>query len=111
MSNRKPFNPFYVLLLLAGLAFAVTACAYGVMTVRELHSSRVAGYDFDAETSMDVSLPKDFNDVIDRYGANAMIIEILLLGFGTFGAIAYDQRLDKQEALATEKRNEGEMQT
>lgn len=99
MSKRKPFNPFYVLLLLAGLAFAITACAYGVMTVRELRSSRTAGYDFPTEPSTaDVELPKDFNDLIDRYGAKAMIVEILLLGVGTFGAIAYDQRLDKREA-------------
>jgi hypothetical protein len=31
LKNQRT-NPFYALLLVAGLAFVVTACAYGVMT-------------------------------------------------------------------------------
>ncbi len=85
-------NPFYVMLLLAGIAFAITACAYGVMTVRQLNASRTAGYGF--ETS-DSSQPADFNALVDQYGPKAMIIEIIVLGIGTAGAIAYDQRLDR----------------
>ena len=38
MSLRQTFsNPFYFLLMVAGVIFCVTACAYGVMTVRGLH--------------------------------------------------------------------------
>jgi len=36
MPQRKPFNPFYAALVVVGVAFAITACAYGVMTVRLL---------------------------------------------------------------------------
>jgi hypothetical protein len=34
--HKKPFNPFYAALVAVGVAFAITACAYGVMTVRLL---------------------------------------------------------------------------
>ena len=87
--KRKPVNPFYVLLLLAGCAFAATASAYGVMTVRELHRSRNGIGDADG-----------FTEIVDRHGANAMIVELVLLGLGTFGAIAFDQHQDKKAAPA-----------
>jgi hypothetical protein len=35
MSESEPRNPFYLLLLLASLAFVVTALAYGVIPVLE----------------------------------------------------------------------------
>lgn len=36
MPQKKPFNPFYAALVVVGVVFAITACAYGVMTVRLL---------------------------------------------------------------------------
>ena len=94
MSKKKPANPFYILLLLAGGAFAITACAYGVMTVRQLQQGRMS-------RRMTVEVPagsESFNELVDRHGPSVMIAE--LLGIGTFGAIAYDQRLDAAEAEA-----------
>ena len=32
--NQEGTNPFYILLVIAGVAFTVTACAYGVMISR-----------------------------------------------------------------------------
>ena len=89
VSKRKSTNPFYILLLLAGIAFAITACAYGVMTVRQLRATRVVGYDFDLNAESKQPAP-DFNELLDRYGATAMILEIALLGipFLALGAIA-----------------------
>lgn len=94
-------NPFYVMLLLAGIAFAITACAYGVMTVRQLNASRIAGYGVGDQSS-----PADFNALVDQYGPKAMIIEIIVLGIGTAGAIAYDQRLDRLMGLTGEAATE-----
>src|SRR5690348_11775053 len=34
MPQSKPINPFYIASLPAGIVFAITACAYVVMTVR-----------------------------------------------------------------------------
>jgi len=42
MSAKKAFNPFYPLLVIAGVAFATTACAYGVMTVKMLQPAGAA---------------------------------------------------------------------
>ena len=33
--SKKSANPFYAVLIVAGLAFVVTAAAYGVMATRE----------------------------------------------------------------------------
>ena len=35
--SRKSANPFYVLLIIAGLSFALTATAYVVMAFRDAH--------------------------------------------------------------------------
>ena len=94
--RSQPVNPFSVLLLMAGIAFAITACAYGVMTVRQLSASRVPGYRFTSDAE---SQSKDFNQLVDAYGPRVMIIELVLLGVGTVGAILYDQRLDKNTAV------------
>ncbi len=34
VSSKQPINPFYVLCVVAGVAFTVTACAYGLLMVR-----------------------------------------------------------------------------
>ena len=91
MKKKKPTNPFYVLLLFAGIAFAVTACAYFVMTARELHAGR-AGLSSGLEENVDGD--QSFDQLVDQHGPTVMIAELVLLGIGTFGAIAYDQRLD-----------------
>lgn len=94
VSKKKPANPFYILLLFAGVAFAITACAYGVMTVRQLQQGRMA-----RRITADVPAGgESFNELVDRHGPTVMIAELILLGLGTFGAIAYDQRLDLAEA-------------
>ena len=93
MNKKKPVNPFYLLLLVSGCAFAITACAFGAMTVRELGQSRLP-------RSMSQEAPingQGFNELLDKHGLNIMIVELALLGIGTFGAIAYDQHLDARE--------------
>ena len=81
MRQKKGINPFYMLLLLAGCAFAITACAYGVMTVRQLHRSRAA----------ELPTVDPFSETLDQLGPTVMVVELLLLAVGTIGAIALDQ--------------------
>lgn len=99
VSSKKPTNPFYVLLLLAGSAFAITACAYGVMTVRQLSKGRSARWRQPAESTQG----QRFDALVDGYGHAALAIELALLGISTFGAIAYDQRLDKKAQKRSEQ--------
>lgn len=106
MAKPKRVNPFYILLVLAGATFAITAFAYGVMTVRQLQASRMAGYELpdregQSSSSLFESLENDkFSQVLSKYGAQVMVGELILLTIGTVGAIAYDQRLDRLDADA-----------
>ena len=38
MARKKPINPFYVVLVIVGTAFAITASAYGVTAMRALRT-------------------------------------------------------------------------
>jgi hypothetical protein len=77
MPQPKAINPFYTLLVVVGVVFAITACAYGVMTVRGLDPHRVG------EGGL-VSL-------MDRHGMTIMIVEIALLAVLTVAAIGTDE--------------------
>jgi hypothetical protein len=76
--SKKFSNPFYGLLLVAGVLFVVTASAYGVMYVQEIHGTQSVG-----EHPLMVWL--------ERYGDAALLAELALLAVGTFGAIGTDE--------------------
>jgi len=73
-------NPFYLLLVLAGIAFCVTACAYGVMAFRDLRGG-AAVVEADAGGLM---------GFLDRYGAALMAVEVVVLAVATIAAIWTD---------------------
>jgi hypothetical protein len=77
----KYTNPFYVILVVAGIAFCITACAFGVMTVRGLSPDRVG----------EVDSVHPLVTAIDRYGVTALMIELGVLGVCTVAAIATDE--------------------
>ena len=89
--KSKQTNPFYILLLLAGCAFAVTACAYGVMMVRQKNAATSASWVAPEQRD-------PFNEFVDEHGARIMLMELVLLGVGTFGAIAYDEYTSSAES-------------
>ena len=76
MPQQKPVNPFYVALVPAGIVFAVTACAYGVMTVRGLDPHHAA------------------NDglirLMEQRGLVILVVELALLAVLTVAAIGTD---------------------
>ena len=74
----KALNPFYPLLVVAGLVFAVTACAYGVMTVKMLDPASVAEVD------------SPFVKFLDQRGLYLMIGELIVLAVITAAAMATD---------------------
>ena len=81
-TGRGFSNPFYVLLIAAGVMFCLTACAYGVMTVQALQ-----GVDFGTRDSAGAWL----NRQMDAHGVTIMAIEIAVLGFSTIAAISTDR--------------------
>jgi hypothetical protein len=76
MPAPKAANPFYVLAIVAGVVFAITACAYGVMTVRGLdpHAADEGG----------------LVGLMDEYGLATMLVELAVLGVLTVLAIGTD---------------------
>ncbi len=90
--SKKLSNPFYVLVLLAGIAFAVTACAYGVMTVKELRRDQA----IEEPTSAD----SRFSEFVDRNGPTIMFAELAVLALFTFASISLDQyfTVDRESA-------------
>ncbi len=76
MSVKKPINPFYPPVIVAGVVFALTACMYGVMTVRMLNPQ--GGEDTGVLQFM------------DQHGMTVMIVELVVLGLLTFAAIGTD---------------------
>jgi hypothetical protein len=80
--KRSAKNPFYVLLVVLGIAFALTACAYSVMTLKAVQSPAAANADADGAGLL---------WFLDRYGAWLMTGELVLLAVATFAAIATDR--------------------
>ena len=84
MTQRKiRVNPFYVILVIAGVAFCITACAYGVMAVKQLHVSYAPTEQVEADAG--------FVKLVDEHGATAMMIELAVLGVATFAAMSTDR--------------------
>ena len=91
MVGKKNFNPFYALLIVVGIAFCVTAFAYGVMTVRELQPSDSLG---GSESG------RQFMKWIDQNGFKMMMGELVALAVLTFAAIGTDEYWTKRNAAS-----------
>ena len=74
--RSKPVNPFYAVLIVVGVTFALTASMYGVMTVRKL-DPRAA-----EETGILAFM--------EQHGLTLMILELVVLALLTFAAIGTD---------------------
>jgi len=88
-SDRKPFNPCYALLVLVGVAFSVTACAYGVMTVRDMRATAPTPPDAPGEPLM---------QWLREHGVTALMIEVGLLAVTSVGAMATDDYWTRRAA-------------
>ena len=83
MAKKSPANPFYVLLVIVGIAFSVSACAYGVMAFRAVRS--------EPDTPQGALLT-----FLDRHGATLMGGELVLLALFTVAAIALDHSRERR---------------
>lgn len=80
--TKEPFNPFYAVLLVAGILFAITACAYGVMAFKGLGTGPLVD---------DSPSGQGLLAFLDRYGVLLLTAELLVLGIATGGVIGWDQ--------------------
>ncbi|MCA9248325.1 MAG: hypothetical protein KDA42_14460 [Planctomycetales bacterium] len=99
MAQKKAINPFYVLLVMAGLLFFITACAYGVMTLIAVNPGA------------NVSRGHPLLVLMRRHGDMLLLIELAALAACTMGAIGTDEywtRRQSRKAMAAEGKEETE---
>ena len=81
-------NPFYVLLVLIGIAFTLTACAYGVMAFKVVRTKAEVAAERDGAALL---------SYLDQHGATLMAIEVALLALCTVAAMATDRYWIRRE--------------
>lgn len=77
----KVTNPFYILLMIAGTIFGLTACAYFVMALR-MKTPELA--------DLDAAAPLTLVTFLDRHGVTVLMVELAVLAVTTFAAIGTD---------------------
>lgn len=87
-NSSKPFNPFYPLLVVVGVIFCVTACAYGVMTVKGLQP--------DVATAAGTVSDQQLLVWLDVNGFKMMMIELAVLAVMTVAAISTDEYWERR---------------
>lgn len=98
--TKEPVNPFYVLLVLLGVVFVVTTCAYGTMAWRA--TQPVASYEARptsngaAEATAAPSDNHPLMVLLDKHGIELLGGELLLLALATFGAMGLDSLRTRQ---------------
>lgn len=78
--DKSSFNPFYGLLIVAGVAFCITACAYGMMVYLESQNS-AANRGATAHPLL---------EFLAVHGTTLLFVELAVLAVATFGAIGTD---------------------
>jgi hypothetical protein len=81
--KKKPINPFYVVLVLAGVAFGLTALGYFVMAAMATYDPVGSREAMDREGGLLA--------VMDRFGVQMMIVELIVLAAATVLAIGTDR--------------------
>jgi hypothetical protein len=89
---KEPFNPFYALVIVLGVAFAVTTFAYGTMAYRATDAAAAAS---DRQPGL--------MNLVDRYGVPTMGVELGMLGAATFGAMWLDRLRSRRVEQADSK--------
>jgi hypothetical protein len=83
---RRPFNPFYLLLGLAGVAFTITAASSCVAVLRGVRPEAARA-------------PRGaFDRLLDRHGTAILAGELLVLAIATVGAVATDHAAGRRDA-------------
>jgi hypothetical protein len=90
--SQKFANPFYGLLLAAGLLFALTAVSYGVMAFREARPPALGAEPVAAESH-------PLMVWMSRHGDRALLAELSILAVFTFAAIGTDSYWQQRSAV------------
>lgn len=94
---RKSANPFYGLLVITGIVFVITATAYGVMALTEVHAAQQAQGNNPPRHPLIAWM--------SRHGDTALLAELGFLAAFTFGAIGTDEFWQRRAAAARRQRH------
>jgi hypothetical protein len=86
---KEPINPFYVLCAIFGVAFTLTACAYGLLMIRANRGLLPAGDD--------AAAPHPLLGLLDRHGMMILGVEVAVLAVVSIAAISLDHYRGKRE--------------
>jgi hypothetical protein len=89
--RKEPINPFYIILIVVGVAFVVTACAF---TLLLLQQNRTTGPS---------ALSSPLMEFLRVRGMLLMGVEVIALGLASTGAMWLDSRRSRRD-LATANR-------
>jgi hypothetical protein len=94
MAARKPINPLYVAAVSVGILFAITACAFVVMMLK----------DGDPQVGENAGLIR----LLDRHGVLILVVELVVLAVLTVGAISSDDFWTRRFEAATVNEHRGD---
>jgi hypothetical protein len=98
--EKEPINPFYVLSGVMGVAFTITACAYGIMMLRA-NRGMMSAEGSDTEHPL--------FSLLDQHGMAILGVEVVILAIASVAAILLDHFRGKRAASeATKKENQHE---
>ena len=102
--SRKGANPFYVLLVITGLAFVMTAMVYVVMACRDASvRDRPAA---EAAAALEAAGDHPLMQWMRRNGNAALLTELGLLAVCTFAAIGTDSFWQRRAELQRSQANQ-----
>lgn len=90
---KEPFNPFYGLLLVAGILFSISACAYGVMAFTAVKNGPIAAGPSSGQRLL---------MFLDDHGGKLLSGELAVLAIATIGVMFWDQRATSRAEAAAE---------
>lgn len=96
-SKERTKNPFYPLLVLVGLAFAITACGFALMMVRGIN----------ATGELDPTAGGGLLQFLQEHGFTALMVELVVLALATLGAITTDEMWAERVAPRVAAKEEG----
>src|ERR1700730_6316054 len=88
MRASQRFNPFYLLAVLFGIAFTITACAYGLMMLRSI---RAEGLPQEGQPGFGLM------DLLSQHGTAILAVGVAALAIFTWAAIYLDHRRGRSE--------------
>jgi len=94
---KAPINPFYLLAMLFGIAFTITACAYGLLMLRSI---RAEGLPQEGQPGFGLM------DLLRQHGTAILATELAALAVFALAAIYLDhvrgrREIARREAAAT----------